>query len=74
MSRLRLVKAIELERLLLRLEFVLVRQKGSHRFYRHPNGRTTTILFHIGKDLRRQLIHTVLKDINISVEEYNNVI
>ena len=41
-----------MDRVLRRLGFVPVRQKGSHLFYRHPDGRTTTIPQHKGRDPR----------------------
>ena len=31
---------------LLRDGFLVVRQKGSHQTYRHPDGRTVTVIFH----------------------------
>ncbi|MBI4685062.1 MAG: type II toxin-antitoxin system HicA family toxin [Nitrospirae bacterium] len=36
MSRLKLIDAQTMEKLLLRVGFRRVRQKGSHVFYRHP--------------------------------------
>ena len=74
MSKLKLINAIDLERLLFQLGFEKVRQKGSHCFYRHNDGRTTTIPFHIGKDLPRPLIRTILNEINVSIEKYNSLI
>ncbi|VAX15594.1 hypothetical protein MNBD_NITROSPINAE04-921 [hydrothermal vent metagenome] len=35
------------------LEFEQVRQKGSHKFFRHSDGRTATVPFHTGEDLGR---------------------
>ena len=46
MSRLSLVNFREMDKLLLYLGFVAVRQKGSHVFYRHADGRTTTVPNH----------------------------
>jgi predicted RNA binding protein YcfA (HicA-like mRNA interferase family) len=43
LSRLKLIDAKTMEKLLLRLGFEKVRQKGSHAFYRHADGRVTTI-------------------------------
>ncbi len=43
MSCLPIVNAKELEKLLLRLGFEIQRQKGSHKFYKHPDGHYTTI-------------------------------
>ncbi len=42
----RTVTARKFVRALLRDGFVFVRQKGSHRTYRHPDGRTVTVAFH----------------------------
>ena len=74
MSRLALVNAAELEKLLFKLGFIKTRQKGSHAFYRHSDGRTTTIPFHTGKDLPRPLLRSILNEIKLSVDEYNNLV
>ena len=74
MSRLKLVKAIEMERILLQLGFVKKRQKGSHAFYRNADGRTTTIPFHTGKDLPRPLLREILSEIKLSIDEYNSLV
>ncbi|MCO6481966.1 MAG: type II toxin-antitoxin system HicA family toxin [Flavobacteriales bacterium] len=47
MSSLPIVGAKTLERCLLSWGFVIVRRKGSHVFYRHPDGRYTTLPHHI---------------------------
>lgn len=60
-----------MERLLFKLGFERVRQKGSHVFYRHPDGRTTSVPHHPGRDLARPLIKEILREIELSVEEYN---
>ena len=60
-----------MEKLLFKLGFERVRQKGSHVFYRHPDGRTTTNPHHSGRDLARPLIKEILKEIKISNEDYN---
>jgi len=49
--------------------FKLVRQKDSHIFYRHADGRYTTLPHHKGRDLCRPLIRTIL-----TVEEYNELL
>jgi|HubBroStandDraft_6_1064221.scaffolds.fasta_scaffold1251816_2 predicted RNA binding protein YcfA (HicA-like mRNA interferase family) len=38
---------------LLRDGFVLARQRGSHRLYRHPDGRRVTVSFHHSSDTFR---------------------
>jgi len=72
LSRLKLVDAKTMERLLLRLGFKKVRQKGSHAFYRHADGRTTTIPHHKSRTLARPLIREILREIELSVDDYNN--
>ena len=74
MSKLQIVDAKTMERLLLLLGFERVRQKGSHVFYRHPNGRTTTIPHHKGRVLARPLIKEILKEIEVTVDEYNEIL
>ncbi len=70
MSKLPIVSAKELEKLLFRLGFAEIRQKGSHKFYKHIDGRYTTIPHHPGEDLSRPLIRAVLRQIDLDAEEY----
>lgn len=74
MSKLQLITATELEKILYNLGFEKIRQKGSHVFYRHKDGRTTTIPFHTNKDLPRPLLRVILQEINVSVDEYNKLL
>ena len=74
MSKLSVVDAKTLEKILLKLGFKIVRQKGSHRFYRHDDGRYTTIPHHGGDDLGRPLIREILKQVDISNEEYLQIL
>jgi predicted RNA binding protein YcfA (HicA-like mRNA interferase family) len=60
-----------MEKLVLQLGFARTRQKGSHVFYRHPDGRTTTIPHHKGVVLSRPLIREILREIELTVEDYN---
>ena len=70
MSKLQLIEAHVMEKLLFQLGFNKVRQKGSHAFYRHPDGRTTTVPHHKARTLARPLIREILQDIEMTVEEY----
>lgn len=70
MSRLPLVDFRRMEKLLLRLGFERVRQKGGHVFYRHPDGRTTTLPNHPGKDLSRPLLREILREIELSPDQF----
>lgn len=70
MSKLPMVKAEVMEKLLFYLGFIIKRQKGSHVFYRHPDGRYTTIPHHGHKDLSRSLLRAILRQINITPDEF----
>ena len=74
MSKLKLASAQTTEKLLLRSGFVKVRQKGSHAFYRHPDGRVTTIPHHKVKTLARPLIREILREIEVSIDDYNRLL
>jgi predicted RNA binding protein YcfA (HicA-like mRNA interferase family) len=71
MTKLPLITSREMEKLLLHLGFKRKRQAGSHVFYKHSDGRITTIVpFHPGEDLGRGLIRKILRDIKVDQEEY----
>jgi len=74
LSKLTLIDAKTMENLLFLLGFERVRQKGSHFFYRHPDGRTTTIPHHQGRVLARPLIRSILKEIEISIDDYQKML
>ncbi len=74
MSKLTIVDARRMERVLLRLGFVESRQRGSHVFYRHPDGRTTTVPHHAGRDLARPLIREILREIDLSPDDYQRLL
>ncbi|MDH3292571.1 MAG: type II toxin-antitoxin system HicA family toxin [Gemmatimonadota bacterium] len=63
------LKPREVERLLQRHGFTLARQRGSHRQYRHPDGRATTIPFHASRDIAPTLLRKIARDIGLSVDE-----
>lgn len=71
MSKLQIIDAKRMEKLLLQLGFEKTRQKGSHAFYRHPDGRTTTVPHHRGRVLARPLIREILREIEFTVDDYN---
>ncbi len=65
-----IVSARILEKVLLYLGFEMMRQSGSHVFYRHPDGRYTTLPHHGNQDLSRYLIRAILRQIEITPEEF----
>jgi len=71
MTKLAIVDFKTMEKLLKKLGFEPVRQKGSHIFYRHPDGRTTTLPNHPGRDLARPIIREILREIELTKEQYS---
>jgi predicted RNA binding protein YcfA (HicA-like mRNA interferase family) len=53
-----------------RLGFEEVRQRGSHKQFRHPDGRITTVPFHRGRDISPILLRQIAKDIGLTIEEF----
>lgn len=70
MSRLHPVRARQLIRYLEYLGLVQVRQQGSHKFFRHLDGRTATVPEHAGEDLGRGILANILRDLDSSPEEF----
>jgi len=62
-----------LEEKLLELGFKPLRQKGSHVFYHHPDGRSTAIPFHGSCDIGPVLLNKILKEIKIDRKKLDRV-
>ena len=69
MGSIPVLKPRELVILLEILGFIEVRQRGSHKQFRHSDGRCTTVPFHAGRDLSPILLRQIAKDIGLSVDE-----
>ena len=65
-----ILKPREVARLLKKLRFREVRQKGSHKQYRHVDGRATTVPFHKGRDISPILLRQIARDIGLTVDEF----
>jgi len=70
LSRLHPVRPREVIRFLERLGFRPVRQRGSHKFFRHPDGRTATVPEHRGEDLGRGILAKILRDAGVKPAEF----
>ncbi len=64
----------DMRRVLLRLGFIEARQKGSHVFYKHADGRRTTVPHHKGRDLAPPLVRKILTDIRITEDELRRIL
>jgi predicted RNA binding protein YcfA (HicA-like mRNA interferase family) len=74
MTKLPVLDARTFEKLLLKLGFEIKRKKGSHVFYRHPDGRYTTLPHHKGRNLSRPLIRQILREIKITPQNMDEII
>ena len=54
--------------------FVEVRQRGSHKQFRHADGRITTVPDHRGRDISPNLLRKILEDIRVRPEEFVKLI
>ena len=70
MSGLPILKTKDLVRILKRLGFQEMRQKGSHRFFMHSDGRTTIVSVHKNEDIGRGLLRQILREIEVSPDEF----
>ena len=70
MGDLPILKPREVAHILERLGFAEIRQRGSHRQYRHADGRGTTVPFHSGRDISPGLLRAIARDIGMDVREF----
>lgn len=70
MTRLHPVRARAVIRFLASRGFAPARQKGSHKFFRHPDGRTATVPDPRSEDLGRGILAKILRDAETSPEEF----
>jgi len=70
MARYPVLKSREVVARLEKLGFVEVRRRGSHRLFRHPDGRGTTVPFHSGRDISPILLRQIAKDIGLTLDEF----
>jgi predicted RNA binding protein YcfA (HicA-like mRNA interferase family) len=74
MTRLPRLKGKELVWALERAGFLAERTRGSHVFLRHPDGRTTTIPVHSGEMIGPGLLRAILRDVELSVDEFADLL
>jgi len=65
--------AREFQRVAHILGFILVRQKGSHARWNHPDGRATTIPVHGSEEIGPPLFNRVLRQLGITLDEFEKL-
>jgi predicted RNA binding protein YcfA (HicA-like mRNA interferase family) len=70
MGKVPVLKPREVITILETLGFIEVRQRGSHKQFRHPDGRSTTVPVHSGRDISPILLRQIVKDIGMVIDEF----
>ena len=70
MPKLPTVTASEAIKVLEKIGFQKTRQKGSHLRMKHEDDRVVTIPVHQGKTIGKGLLRKILRDAELSVEEF----
>lgn len=70
MSKVPPLKPREVEAILNALGFAVVRQRGSHKQFRHPDGRSTTVPFHGSRDISPTLSRQIAREIGMQADEF----
>ena len=65
-----ILKPREVVAILLALGFAEIRQRGSHKQFRHPDGRATTVPFHQGRDISPGLTRQIARDIGMDPKDF----
>lgn len=66
MGNVPVLKPVEVVAILLKLGFVEVRQRGSHKQFRDSSGRCTTVPFHQGRDISPVLLRQIARDVGLT--------
>lgn len=69
MSKLPQLNSRKIISVLKKMDFVLIRQKGSHAFFKHRDGRTTVVPIHSRTTIGKGLLQAILEDINLTKNE-----
>ncbi len=70
MSQSPVLKSKQVIKLLEAQGFREVRQRGSHKQFRHANGKATTVPVHSGRDISPILLRQIVKDIGLTTDEF----
>ncbi|MEK7673457.1 MAG: type II toxin-antitoxin system HicA family toxin [Patescibacteria group bacterium] len=71
MTNLPIISGKRLLKVLLKIGFVVIRQKGSHVFVEDKTRSLRTVIpIHSNEDLGKGLLRTILNDLNLTVEEF----
>ncbi len=73
MSNLKTYSGKKLISVLKKLGFTVIRIKGSHHYLQHQDGRATVVPVHSNEDIGIGLLLKILRDIEITKEEFEKL-
>lgn len=74
MPQLPRITAKEIMSVLEKLGFSLIRQSGSHMIYKNSSGRRVTVPFHGNKILHPKILKSIMRDVDISIDQLDNLL
>ena len=74
MSRIPRVTGSDLPAALAKAGFAVIRVKGSHHFLRHEDGRSTVAPVHSGETIGPGLLHKILRDCQLKVDDLQRLL
>ena len=70
MSKLPSLTGKQVVKALQKAGFTAIRQKGSHAFLRHPDGRSTVVTLHAGEAIGPGLLRKIIRDAEMTRQEF----
>jgi len=74
MSRLPRLAGTKVISALKKAGFLITRTRGAHHFLRHTDGRTTVVPVHSGEVIRPTLLTKILRDCDMTREDFEELI
>ncbi|MFA5771713.1 MAG: type II toxin-antitoxin system HicA family toxin [Thermoplasmata archaeon] len=68
------ITADKVIRVLEKLGFICVRQSGSHMIYKNDEGKRVTVPYHSKKVLHPKVLKSILRDANLTVDKFREMI
>jgi len=70
MTRFPALEGKEVVAVLVKYGFVIDRQRGSHLFLKHADGRATVVPIHAGENIGPGLFAKILRDVELTREDF----
>ncbi|MEK7353216.1 MAG: type II toxin-antitoxin system HicA family toxin [Chloroflexota bacterium] len=70
MTRLPTLTGDRIIKALAKAGFIVDRQRGSHVYLKHPDGRATVVPVHKGESVGRGLVSKILRDTDLDREDF----